>query len=414
MVWVCPVSGWCFYPFILYIMPVLEKTLINVEENLRLDHAYLDGSVVDAGGDHDWSIRKDTLRGGVQEGIDIVEINNGSLCIAVLPTRGMGIWKARSGSLALGWNSPVKDPVHPAYVDLQENGGIGWLRGFNEWIVRCGLNSMGAPGLDTIIDNNGNESEVLLPLHGRIANTPARKVSVEITSTEIILRGEVEESMLFGPVLRLNTEIRTAFGSDTLTISDTVTNMGHNPAEHALLYHINYGEPILEKGARIVAPFKEVAPRDPRAAEGIRSFDRFEAPTPGFVEQAYFCKLAGKPRSRETTVLLRNAKGTLGSAIRYGLRDFPAFTLWKNTAAREDGYVTGLEPATAYPTTRRFERSKNRMLTLKAGESRSTILTVEALSTSKAVRAVESEIKALQKTVKAVVHAQPVPEYSDI
>ena len=58
---------------------------------------------------------------------------------------------------------------------------------------------MGAPVQDVIIDNNGNAAEVVLPLHGQIANTPARKVSIEITDTEIILHGEVDETMLFSP-----------------------------------------------------------------------------------------------------------------------------------------------------------------------------------------------------------------------
>ena len=35
---------------------------------------------------------------------------------------------------------------------------VGWSisNGFDEWIVRCGLDSNGAPGTDTIVDNNGN------------------------------------------------------------------------------------------------------------------------------------------------------------------------------------------------------------------------------------------------------------------
>ena len=39
------------------------------------------------------SIFKTTLRGGLSEGVDLVELHNGDLSISVLPTRGMGIWK---------------------------------------------------------------------------------------------------------------------------------------------------------------------------------------------------------------------------------------------------------------------------------------------------------------------------------
>ena len=396
-------------------MPTLFKeTLLDVDSNISVDEYVVDGSVVSAGGGANWSVRKYTLRGGLQEGVEVVEVDNGKLSFAILPTRGMGIWKAQAGDIRLGWDSPVKDPVHPLFVQPLERGGLGWLQGFNEWIVRCGLSSMGAPCQDVIIDNNGNPSEVFLPLHGKIANLAVRKVSIEISDTEIIVRGEVDETMLFGPALRLNAEVRTHFGSGALTINDTVTNLGRNATEHELLYHINYGEPLLEKGARLVVPFKEVAPRDPRATEGIGSFDTYNGPKPGFVEQAYWFSLAAKRGSRETLAMLRNAKGNMASVLRFNLKDFPCFTLWKNTAAREDGYVTGLEPSTSYPNSRKFERSKGRVLTLKGGESRTTSLTVETLDTRKAVLEAESEIKTLAKSVRETVHPQPIAKFSDV
>jgi len=370
-------------------------------------------TTADAGIGSDWSIKTYTLRGGLQEGVDVVEINNGKLSFAVLPTRGMGIWKGQCGDIYLGWDSPVKDPVNPVFISQLERGGIGWLKGFNEWIVRCGLNSMGAPCLDTVLDNNGNESEVPLTLHGNIANIPARSVSIEITDEAIIVKGEVDETMMLGPALRLNTEIRTEFGSGQLSIIDTVTNVGNNPAEHELLYHINYGRSLLEKGSTMVAPFKQVAPRDLRAVEGIETFDEYSEPQTGFVEQVYFYELVGKEDNLETIAMLRSAAGNQASLLRYSLKDFPCFTLWKNTAGKADGYVTGLEPGTNYPNSRRFEREKGRVLTLAGGESRSTQMVIEILDTENAIKAAEAEIKTLQKTAEGKVHPQPLANFSD-
>jgi len=324
----------------------------------------------------------------------------------------MGIWKGQCGDVSLGWDSPVKDPVHPAFVNLESRGGLGWLKGFNEWFVRCGLNSMGAPGMDTVLDYSGNAFDTPLTLHGNIANCPARSVELEVTDEAIILRGEVDETMMFGPALRLTTEIRTELGSGAMTITDTVTNLGDNPVEHEMLYHINYGPSLLEKGSRMLAPFKQVAPRDARSAEGIETYDSYGAPEVGFVEQAYYYELAGKRGSRETLALLRNAKGSQGSLLRYCLKDFPCFTLWKNTAGRADGYVTGLEPATAYPNPRRFEREQGRVISLAAGASRTTRMTIETLDSKKAVRAAEAEIKQIQSKAKGKVHPEPVSKFS--
>lgn len=369
----------------------------------------LSGAVAGGG---TWSVRTKTLRGGVQEGVQVVEVNSGRLSFAVLPTRGMGIWKGECGGVRIGWDSPVKDPVNPAFVNEQDRGGLGWLKGFNEWFVRCGLNSMGAPGMDTVLDYSGNPYQVPLTLHGKIANVPARRVSVEVTDAAITVYGEVDETMMFGPALRLNTAIRTELGSGVLTVTDTVTNLGNNPVEHQMLYHINYGPPLLEEGSRMLAPFKQVAPRDPRSAEGIKTFDRYGASEPGFVEQAYLYELASKRGSGETMAMLRNAAGDKASLLRFRRKDFPCFTLWKNTAGMADGYVTGLEPATNYPNVRRFEREQGRVITLAGGESRTTEISVETLESRPAVKAAEQEIARLQKTVKGVVHPEPVPTLS--
>jgi hypothetical protein len=271
---------------------------------------------------------------------------------------------------------------------------------------------MGAPGIDTVLDYSGNAYDVALTLHGKIANLPARAVEIEVTDEAIIVRGEIDETMMFGPALRLNTEIRTEFGSGAMTIIDTVTNLGNNPQEHEMLYHINYGAPLLEEGSRIVAPFKQVAPRDPRSVEGIDTFDQYGASQIGFVEQAYLYELAGKGDDNETMAMLRNAVGDKASMLRYKLDDFPCFTLWKNTAGTADGYVTGLEPATNYPNSRRFEREQGRVISLAGGESRTTTLTIETMDTQGEVDAAEAEIKQLQKTVAGKVHPQPVATFS--
>ena len=362
-----------------------------------------------------WRVEKRTLKGGLQDGVDLIEVDNGVLSFTVVPTRGMGIWQGHYKGVFLGWDSPVRDPVHPAHVELNDRGGLGWLKGFNEWIVRCGLDSNGAPGMDVVIDNNGNEAEVFVPLHGKIANTPARKVSVTIGLKPpygITVEGEMDEAMLFGPALRLNTSISTHLGSDSFTITDRVTNLNQKPNELELLYHCNYGPPLLEAGSRVVAPFKTVCPRDPRAQEGMGQYDVYAGPRAGYVEQVYFYELAGKRGSRETIVLLKNKAGDLGSSLRFSLSQMPSFSLWKNTAAKPDGYVTGLEPATNYPNAKRFERERGRVVSLGPGETRQIDLTVAVHDSRKAVKQVEQAIAQIQKTVRPAVAQTPIGRLS--
>ena len=80
--------------------------------------------------------------------MELLTLDNGKLKITVIPTRGMGILDVKMDSVRLGWNSPVKEVVHPSHIDLESRGGLGWLEGFNEWMVRCGLEFAGHPGTD--------------------------------------------------------------------------------------------------------------------------------------------------------------------------------------------------------------------------------------------------------------------------
>src|SRR5947199_9009843 len=86
---------------------------------------------------HDWAVRKRTLRGGLRDGIDVIEVNNGALSYAILPTRGMGLWHGQYHGIYLGWKAPLHGPVHPRHVNTSERGGLGWLVGFDEWLCRC-------------------------------------------------------------------------------------------------------------------------------------------------------------------------------------------------------------------------------------------------------------------------------------
>ena len=360
------------------------------------------------------SVRKRVLRGGLSDGVEVIEIDNGQFSFTVLPTRGMGIWRGCYHGHDIGWQAPAKGPVHPSFVNLQDRGGLGWLTGFDEFIVRCGLDSNGAPCTDVVPNNMGVPSEVEITLHGRIANIPAHRVEVQVLPGDpptIIVLGVVDEAALFYPGFRLSTSMSTICGSNAMTIADTVTNLKATEAEFELLYHCKFGSPFLEPGARLEIPARTVAPRDQRAAEGIGAYSEFLGPTAGFVEQVYWYE----PLSREdgaTLALLRNADGDRGAVVRFNTRQLPCFTQWKNTAAVADGYVTGLEPGTDYPNAKATEREQGRLMRLAPGATHDVELTLEVHDSAAGVRAVQEEIAAIQGEPGVEVHRDPLPRLS--
>lgn len=350
----------------------------------------------------DWSIHKKQLHGGQSEGVDLIEVHNGQLTLSILPTRGMGVWKGSFQGIPLGWESPVKSPVNPAYINLSERGGLGWLSGFNELICRCGLISNGPPGQDTA----GNPIESELTLHGRIANTPAHYVSVELDPSDggwIRITGNVEEGMLFGSHFLLESTLETRLGSNEFMIRDRVTNLGAALAESELLYHINIGSPFLEAGSRFEMPFAEMAPRDPRAAEGIADFDSYLGPLPDYAEQAYYfdpiCDENGT-----TPALLSDKEGGLGFLVEFKKAGLPCFTLWKNTQTESAGYVTGLEPGINYPNFRAVEREQGRLQTLSPGDSYQTEIQISILNNSDSVDAIRQKITKLSGKSQSKIH----------
>jgi hypothetical protein len=343
---------------------------------------------------------------GLSAGVETVVINNGLFSIHVLPGRGMNIWKAfynegDNNAESIGWASPVRGPVNPALVNMGEPSGLGWLDGFDELLARCGLESNGAPDFDT----NG---QLTHPLHGKISNKPAYKLELTIdeSSGDIALTGWVEESRLHSFKVRMKTTIRTKRNQLGFEIEDEIINISTNPTEIQMLYHMNFGKPLLENGAKVVAPFKEIVPRNNHAASGISNWKKYSAEEVGYQEQVYFATLHADSKG-QSSVLLKNAASTRGAYLSFNVNQLPCFTVWKNTISAEDGYVTGIEPGTNYPNPRTFEGAQGRVIKLIGGESTTLCLGFEYCVDKKSVEKAEETINKIQKEPE-ITHSQPL------
>ncbi len=390
-----------------------EKVLTDGWRNLDVED-YEIGSENFPGYDGpEWRIAKFALRGGKQQGVSLVEIDNGQMTVLVVPTRGMAVLEAFTGEMTLGWSSPVRQVVHPAYVEEQAGGGIGWLAGFNELICRCGLSYNGVPGEDVIPGVAGQETRMMLPLHGTIANTPAVRLLVRVQLEEpyeLSVTGELRDTQMFGPSLGLTSTLATLPGASQFAIRDVVRNLCATPAEMELLYHCNYGPPLLGEGARALVPARLAVPRDARAAEDMDSWDLYGPPQAGFAEQCYFLRLHADEEGR-TAVALVDPEEQNAATIRFSVDELPAFTIWKNTGAEPDGYVTGLEPGTDYPNHRGFERAQARVIGLEPEGTHEATLVFGLVSGADAVSALKEEVAALAEGREQDVRAEPDPAY---
>ena len=374
----------------------VRKKLISVEDNLRVQE-WKYQTTTPAG--FTVTIVKSVLHGGKQEGVDIVTIDNGRMTIVVIPTRGMSILGVTMGRLRLGWDSPVREVVHPAHINLHDRDGLGWLDGFNEWLVRCGLEFAGHPGTDIFRDNTGAESKRKLTLHGKIGNIPASEVEVSVGAEpphQIRLRGRVDERSFYGAALELATEITTNPGSPTFTINDRVTNRGAESQEYEIIYHANFGTPILESGASVEIPLRRLQPMNDVAGKALETFNVITGPVPGQKENVFLIEPLSDPDG-DTTILIQNADKTLGCSMHYPIHRLPYLTIWKNLALERSGYVMGVEPGTNYPFNRKVERQSGRLKMLESGETKAFELSYTLHDNPESILQVSEEIRNLNE-----------------
>ena len=375
------------------------RKLISAEKNFNSGTVTIVGKDVTPECETPWSVQLTPLHGGKQEGVQLLTLDNGKMQIVLIPTRGMGILQVAMGDLKLGWKSPVTEIVHPRHINLQLRGGLGWLEGFNEWLARCGLENTGQAGPDEIVNNVGDKAIVDLTLHGKIANIPASEVEVIVQDRapyRITVRGIMHEKMLFGPKLELVTEVSTEPGSTKFRIQDTIINKGSQPQEYQILYHYNFGKPLLGEGAKLHVPVQRVTPYNTNAARDVKTYDTFAAPKSGYVEQVYLMRPLDD-EDGNVNVLLHNPKGNRGVLLKYARKELPYLTLWKNTGADEDGYVVGIEPGSSFPNPRKVERQAGRVPRLAGGARQTMRMDFSLLGTKYAVDQHVMQIAEAQK-----------------
>jgi len=320
------------------------------------------------GHSHDFSIGEfriswQHLRDGKSCGVERLLVQHGDNALSVLPTRGMGIEFANVDGTRFGWNSPVQGPVHPHFVPLDEPSGLGWLDGFTELLVRCGLVSNGSPVHDS-------QGRLVCPLHGRIANIPATNVELSLdTDGRLKISSMVVESRFHFWKWKMASETLVSPGIREVIVNDAITNLSGADDQFQLLHHFNLGPPLLAPGSKVHVPASRITPRNEHTARASAVWNIAGDPTAGDPERVWFVEPVFDANGESLGVLV-NPDASLAAAIRFRSGDgMRHFTLWKNEVAEADGYVFGLEPATNWPNPRHFEVGRGRCRTVGPGET---------------------------------------------
>lgn len=379
-----------------------EFVLTDVKGNVEVPTWSVKSEELGLKGAPAFTVSKKTLHGGKQEGSTLITISTADLQVSIIPTRGMALHEITSGSVRAGWDSPVDEIVNPAFINLDQRGGLGWLDGFNEAMVRAGYEWTGHPGQD--------EKGRLLSLHGRAGNTPASTVIVSIDDKAphtIHVKGLIKENTFKFSALETWSDISVTPGEKTVRLHDVTTNTSDYDRPYQIIYHSNFGTPLLEEGAKFLAPAKDVSPFNEYAKKGLKDWQTYLGPTKGYDETVYnIVPLADAQGG--TVGLLHNKAGDKGLALSFNVKQLPVLTLWKNTDTLKQGYVTGIEPGTNYAYAQQIERQQGRLKMLPPGGSQAFDLDYTLLTTAPEVAAVVKRIDTIQGSTKVNLITEPM------
>lgn len=320
-------------------------------------------------------LRRFQWQEGMEAGSEQIQVRTGGgLTYYVSPSRALDISLAEFGGVPLSWQAASGD-VHPAYYDSQE---VEWLRtAVGGLLMTCGLTYVGAPGVD-----DGHH----YGLHGRVHHLPASHVSLGGRWVEdeylMEISGVVQESKVFGENIRLSRQIRAKLGQNQIQLTDTVENLGFKPVPHMILYHFNFGFPLLSEETTIQFPSSRVVPRD--AGVPLEGYDSWEAPKAGYQERVYYHQEMTKGLVSATIhnpgfPMAGGKTGPLAVSLTWSTDQLPKLVQWKMAGAGV--HVLGIEPANCYVEGRAVERERGTLEFLEPGESRKYELVLDVQMT---------------------------------
>lgn len=319
--------------------------------------------------------RQAMLGDGKAEGVKAIFVNNGPLSFTVLPGRCLDLADFSFNGYPMAFMSGA-GITSPAYY---EEPSDGWVRSFFGGLLEtCGITYSGAPCTD-----NGVE----LGIHGRIGNAAAEDVSIQKhwqgDDYLLSVKGFMRESSPFRDLnMRLEREISTKLGSNTILISDVISNLGFKPQPVMMLYHFNFGFPVVSENSEVIGPFETTEGRDDDAKQnnGEKQCLLMEAPSSDYPSQVFFHKVRSDENGNSFVALVNKDRGD-GSqcavVIRFNKNQLPEFTECK---IMKDGfYFLALEPGMAVPLGRKELKKQDKVFYLEGQASYEIQVVVETL-----------------------------------
>ena len=338
---------------------------------------------------------------GPERGVRVLDFRTGAgLCFRVALDRGFDLLAAGYRGVPIGWRSPT-GPRHPGLTSVEENRGWGFLRSFTGLLATCGLDHALAPATSSVAQYTyPGLTEADYPLHGRVSQIPARLVGYgerwNGDSCTLWAEGEVAQTAVFGENLVLTRRIEAELGGTSISVDDQVENRGFRPTPHMLLYHYNFGYPLLDEGAELLVPSRAIvhAVHGDLHAQGV-GYRTQGPPRADFREQVYEHDVVPGADGLASAALVNPVLGAGGLGIRldYDRAVLPCLIEWQ--CLQSGLYVLGIEPATNHVLGRRFAEDRGELTVLEHGEARHYRMRLSVLDGASAIAGARRDIESL-------------------
>ena len=259
--------------------------------------------------------RKLKFYDGRERGENIITIENGCLSFTILQDRGLDIYDLRHRGTNISFLSKSGLCGFNSDFNTTFNGGM---------LYTCGLDSLGR--------REG------YPTHGKYHNTPAKLISLNSDEKGVEIVRTVWDSGLFQNNLQLERTISCKYNSSVLNIKNRLTNLGYKTAEYCLLFHINLGYPMIDKGVKIDAPIIKTVCNKDNPEKRISKCLVMDDPKADLTEECFYHK--GSKGSGNVI----NDKLKKQVTICYDEKKLPCLVEWKSMVSGD--YALGIEPST--------------------------------------------------------------------
>ncbi len=262
-------------------------------------------------------LRRYEYTDGKMRGIKVIEIDNGVLRFTLNESKALDVMQLWHKGVNVSFVSKNGFSANDNDFLKRFEGGM---------LYTCGIDSAG-----------GREGYVM---HGTLHNIPALVKVLDDANGTFIVKAEMSDSALFGKNVKFIRTVKTELNSQKVEITDEIINCGTKDVDYCVLYHVNIGYPMLDKGVTIASDAVEVQARGEWAKKRMQDRTVFSDNVDNEDERCYFIK------NKTGKVTVENKSLDKKFTLKYSGDHLDKMVQWCSSASGD--YALGLEPTTTF------------------------------------------------------------------